>query len=166
MTIEPRAYRDTLGRVPTGVTVITAAASPDRLYGVTIGSFSSLSLKPPLVLFSLDKTALCHPAFIACERFAVNVLAEDQSELSGIFASKSPDRPWHSVRFRRGEHSGAPLLEGCVAWLECEREAVHPGGDHDIIIGRVLGLDQSAAGQPLIHFGGAYRRLDLAADVA
>ena len=157
--ISPRAFRDTLGRFPTGVTVITTVDGDGKRHGVTIGSFSSLSLTPPLVLFSLDKSANCHPAFLSCERFAVNVLAEDQTELSGIFASKEPERPWDAVPTRVGA-TGVPLIEGCCAVIECEREAVYPGGDHDIIVGRVVALDQSAAGRPLLFFGGGYHRLE------
>ena len=157
--ITPRAFRDTLGRYPTGVTVITTVDARGKWQGVTIGSFSSLSLTPPLVLFSLDKTANCYPHFTVCDKFAVNVLAEDQSELSGIFATKTEERPWDAVPTRIGV-TGAPLLEGCCATIECEREATHPGGDHDIIIGRVVALDAAVAGRPLLYFGGGYRRLE------
>jgi 3-hydroxy-9,10-secoandrosta-1,3,5(10)-triene-9,17-dione monooxygenase reductase component len=157
--ISPRTFRDTLGRYPTGVCVITMVDADGKWQGVTIGSFASLSLDPPLVQFSLDKSAICHPAFISCEKFAVNVLSEDQSDLSGIFASKQAERPWGDVRTRIGE-SGAPLLEGACAVIECEREAVYPGGDHDIIVGRVIALDQAVDGRPLIYFGAGYRSLN------
>lgn len=156
--VTPRAFRDTLGRFPTGVTVITTVDRSGKRQGVTIGSFSSLSLSPPLVLFSLDKSANCHAAFLECERFAVNVLAEDQGGLSSIFASKEPERPWDSVATHVGS-SGAPLLDGCCAFIECEREANYPGGDHDIIVGRVIAVDQTVDGRPLLFFGGGYHRL-------
>lgn len=162
MTLDPRAFRDTMGRLPTGVTVITTADESDALYGVTIGSFTSLSLDPPLVLFCLDNSALCKPAFESCRYFAVNVLAEDQHDISSIFASKEEQRPWADLDFERGRETRAPLLRDCVAHLECARTAVHPGGDHVIIVGEVLDHGQMADGRPLIYFGGGYRRLNLA----
>ncbi len=158
-SISPRAFRDTLGRYPTGVTVITTVDRQGRWQGVTIGSFTSLSLEPPLVLFCLDKSALCHGAFIACDRFAVNVLAEDQAELSAIFAARSLERPWETVQTSVG-WTGMPLLAGCCAYVECERQATYPGGDHDIIIGRAVALEAAPAGRPLLYFGGSYRRLE------
>lgn len=157
--IDARAFRDTLGRVPTGVCVITTRNADGQLDGVTVGSFASLSLDPPLVLWSLDKKANCHGAFLACSHFAVNVLAEDQTDLSRVFATKE-DRPWGELEHAPAPETGAPLFPGCCAYLECEAEASHPGGDHDIFIGRVIRLEQAAAGRPLLHFGGAYRRLD------
>ena len=157
--IDSRAFRDTLGRVPTGVCVITTRSADGVLDGVTVGSFASLSLDPPLVLWSLDKKANCHEAFMACETFAVNVLAEDQTDLSRVFATKEA-RPWSDLEHSPAPQTGAPLFPGCCAYLECATEATHPGGDHDIFIGRVLRLEPAAAGRPLLHFGGGYRRLD------
>lgn len=157
--IDARAFRDTLGRVPTGVSVITTRGPDGVLDGVTVGSFGSLSLDPPLVLWSLDRTANCFPAFKACSHFAVNILAEDQTDLSNIFASKQ-ERPWGELEHSPAPETGAPLFPGCCAYLECAAEASQPGGDHDIFIGRVIRLEQAAAGRPLLHFGGAYRRLD------
>ncbi|MCA8929883.1 MAG: flavin reductase family protein [Alphaproteobacteria bacterium] len=158
--IDSRAYRDTLGRMPTGVTIITTCNEAGERAGATVGSFTSLSLDPPLVQFSLDKTAICHPQFVESSHFAINVLAEDQTDLSGVFASKK-DRPWDELSLIAGEKSAAPLLAGCVAYIECAHEATYPGGDHDIFVGRVLslrieGLDR----RPLLFFGGAYHRLD------
>ncbi|MFN4089310.1 MAG: flavin reductase family protein, partial [Alphaproteobacteria bacterium] len=87
-TVEARAFRDTLGRYPTGVSIITTTDGDGVWSGATIGSFTSLSLSPPLVLFCLDKSALCHPAFMQAKVYCVNVLAEDQTDLSNIFASR------------------------------------------------------------------------------
>ncbi|MEQ9124756.1 MAG: flavin reductase family protein [Alphaproteobacteria bacterium] len=157
--IDARAFRDTLGRVPTGVSVITTRSAEGQLDGVTVGSFGSLSLDPPLVLWSLDKKANCHAAFMACSHFAVNVLAEDQTDLSRVFATKEA-RPWDKLDHAPAPETGAPLFPGCCAYLECVAESRHAGGDHDIIIGRVLRLEPAPAGRPLLHFGGTYRRLD------
>jgi len=158
MTVEPRAFRDTLGRYPTGVSIITTTDEAGVWSGATIGSFSSLSLSPPLVLFCLDKSALCHPAFMKAKVYGVNVLAEDQTELSNIFASRNA-RPWDDLTTRVGK-TGAPLLADCVAWIECEMEAIHPGGDHDIFVGRAVAIEAAPAGRPLLYFGGGYRRLE------
>lgn len=157
--IDARAFRDALGRVPTGVCVITTRGPGGELDGVTVGSFGSLSLDPPLVLWSLDKSANCYRAFKTCSHFAVNVLAEDQSDLSNIFASKQ-DRPWGELEHAPAAETGAPLFPGCCAYLECVAESTAPGGDHDIFIGRVIRLKLAAAGRPLLFFGGAYRRID------
>jgi len=157
--IDSRTFRDTLGRLPTGVCVITTRNEAGALDGVTVGSFASLSLDPPLVLWSLDKRANCHGAFLAAKTYAVNILAEDQTDISRIFATKEA-RPWDALEHAPAPETGAPLFPGCCAYLECAAETVHPGGDHDIFIGRVLRLEPSAAGRPLLHFGGAYRRLD------
>jgi len=158
--IEKREFRDTLGRMPTGVTIITTCDDTGFRAGATVGSFTSLSLNPPLVLFSLDKSANCHPQFMSCSHFSVNILAEDQTDHSNIFASKE-DRPWADLPLKAGEPNTAPLLEGCVGYIECAHEATYPGGDHDIFVGRVLklwteGLDR----RPMLFFGGGYRRLD------
>ena len=160
MTVEPRAFRDTLGRMPTGVTVITTTAHNGEMHGVTIGSFSSLSLQPPLVLFCLDKDANCRQAFLDSTHFAVNVLAENQSGISSIFATKNAPRPWHELDWSIGEASGAPLMAGAVAQIECTTEAIHDGGDHDILIGRARTLATDDEGRPLIFFAGGYRRLE------
>lgn len=157
--IDARAFRDTLGRVPTGVCVITTRDAAGKLDGVTVGSFASLSLDPPLITWSLDRKANCHPAFMACKSYVVNVLAEDQNNLSNIFASKA-DRPWDELDYSDAPKTGAPVFPGCCAYLECAAEATHAGGDHDIFIGRILRLEPAAAGRPLLHFGGAYRKLD------
>ena len=157
--IAPRAFRDTLGRFPTGVTVITTVDDNGKWQGVTIGSFTSVSLSPPLVLFCLDNSALCYRAFTSCRIFTVNVLAEDQSDLSAIFASKDAERPWDAVKTRVGAN-GAPVLLGCCATIECVREETYPGGDHEIIVGRATALDQAVAGRPLLYFGGGYRSLN------
>ena len=158
--IDPRGYRDTLGRMPTGVTIITTCDENGERAGATVGSFTSLSLDPPLVQFSLDKSANCHQQFIECSHFAVNILAEDQTDLSGVFASKN-DRPWDELPLVEGDHTTAPLLEGCLAYIECQHEATYPGGDHEIFVGRVLGMRiEGLDRRPMVFFGGTYRRLD------
>ena len=157
--IDARTFRDTMGRVPTGVCVITTKHAGGALDGVTVGSFASLSLDPPLVIWSLDKKANCHEGFMKATHFAVNVLSEDQTDLSRVFATKEA-RPWEKLEHTPAEQTGSPLFRGCCAYMECAIETIHVGGDHDIFVGRVLNLQPAPAGRPLLHFGGAYRRLD------
>ena len=157
--IDARNFRDTLGRLPTGVCIITTQNEAGISDGVTVGSFGSLSLDPPLVLWSLDRKANCHQAFRAAKSFAVNVLSEDQTDLSRVFAMKEA-RPWSELTHKPAPKTGAPIFENCCAYIECEMEAIHEGGDHDLFIGRVVRLEAAASGRPLVYFGGSYRRLD------
>ncbi|SEK22862.1 NADH-FMN oxidoreductase RutF, flavin reductase (DIM6/NTAB) family [Ectothiorhodospira marina] len=156
--IDPRRFRDALGRFATGITVITCQDPQDDLpNGFTANSFSSLSLDPPLVLFSLRRDAGCLGAFERAEAFAVNVLAEDHEGLSNRFAGKEAGR-WDGLDYEAGQ-TGAPLLPGMLAQFECRTEAIHEGGDHRIFVGRVLRLTQPREGEPLIYFQGDYRYL-------
>lgn len=154
MTVGPRDYRRALGRFATGVTVVTAEGANGALIGVTISAMASVSLDPPLVLFCLGKTTASFEAYTEGERFAVNILAEDQRELSERFATRNGDR-FAGVAFRRGD-GGCPLIEGCLGVLECTRVAAHDGGDHVIVVGRVERCDVDAERRPLLHFRGQY----------
>lgn len=155
--VDPRTFRKTLGCFATGVTVVTALAPEGEPVGITISSFTSVSLEPPLILFCLGKTNSNIGAFRVGSRFVVNVLREDQRELSIRFASRMADK-WAGVAFDTWE-SGAPVLRGCLAALECTVTAVHEAGDHLIFIGHVDQLEHSQAGQPLLYFRGAYADL-------
>jgi 4-hydroxyphenylacetate 3-hydroxylase, reductase component len=131
---DQRAFRRALGQFATGVAVMTASAG-DKLAGVTANSFSSVSLDPPLVLWSLERNAQSLPIFREASHFAVNVLAANQVALSTGFARPGADK-FAETAWRPG-HGGAPLIEGVAAWFECGRDAEHEGGDHLILIGRV-----------------------------
>ena len=149
---DPRAFRRALGQFATGVTVVTAPAA-DGPVGVTVNSFTSLSLDPPLVLWSIAKAARSAPAFAHASHFAVNVLAESQVELSARFA-RSGVRKFDGVRSALGL-GGAPLLEGAAAHFECAREPVLDGGDHTIVTGRVLRYTRFDR-EPLVFARGQY----------
>lgn len=153
--INSRIFRDALGRFASGVSVV-AASSPEGAVGITITSFASLSLDPPLVLFCIGRNSANFDALVGAPAFSVNILAADQESVSELFASQRNDKFDH-VAVTTGR-SGAPLLAGCLANLECTRIAVHPGGDHDIVIGRVDGL-RTGAGAPLLRYCGTYYRL-------
>lgn len=154
--IEPQVLRVALGRFTTGVTIVTCLEAAGSPVGLTANSFQSLSLSPPLILWSLRRSSASLPAFEAANHFTVNVLAESQVDLSRRFASPSADK------FRAGVWSaglgGAPVLAGCAAVLECERVDARAVGDHVLFIGQVCRLFESPL-PPLVYQSGHYRLL-------
>jgi len=157
MTIEPRLFRNALGCFATGVTVVTARSPAGEPVGVTVNSFNSVSLDPPLILFSIDRAASSYPVFRDAVHYVVNVLCDSQRELSQRFA-RSVGQRWDDVPHATWD-SGVPVLIDCLANLECAREAVYEGGDHVILLGRVLTLAHREDGRPLLYYRGAYRGL-------
>jgi flavin reductase (DIM6/NTAB) family NADH-FMN oxidoreductase RutF len=155
--LDGREFRDALGWFATGVTVITTRSPEGDLVGFTANSFSSVSLDPPLVLFSLNRQAGCLSIFEGCAHFAVNILAEHQAALSSRFATASHDK-WQGVAIETWE-GGCPILADALANFECAVHAVHDGGDHRIFVGRVLRMRSSGTGKPLLFSRGAYRLL-------
>ena len=153
-----RDFRSALGCFATGVTVITARAADGNPIGVTISSFNSVSLDPPLILWSLSLNSPNLAAFRGASHYAVNVLAAGQQNLSDRFASRRSDR-FVDVSVHTGA-AGVPLLDGCCAWFECSNEAHYPGGDHLIFVGHVEHFAQGEAQAPLVFHNGAYRHLD------
>jgi flavin reductase (DIM6/NTAB) family NADH-FMN oxidoreductase RutF len=158
MNFDRRAFRNALGCFATGVTVVTTVTDAGDPVGLTANSFSSVSLDPPLVLFCLDRASQNLDAFRVSGRFAVNVLGDDQRDLSVRFSTTIGDR-WDGVAWERWE-TGAPVLNGCLATLDCETEAIHEGGDHVIIVGRVKRLASVVDGKPLLYFRGDYATVD------
>lgn len=154
-----RDFRNALGRFATGVTVVTALNSDGKPIGVTISSFNSVSLDPPLILWSLANNSPKLEAFRQASHYAINVLAADQRGLSNRFASRADDR-FADVPVRAGR-AGVPLIEGCCAWFECTHEAHYPGGDHVIFVGHVEGFARGEPTSPLVFFDGAYCWLDM-----
>ncbi|MCE1184100.1 flavin reductase family protein [Zoogloea sp.] len=152
-----RAFRDTLGMFPTGVTVVTARTPEGGAVGVTVSSFNTVSLNPQLIVWSLSKHLASLPVFESAPVYAIHVLAEDQQDISQRFASKLPDR-FAGLEVVDGLE-GVPLLAGCCARFECRHHAVHPGGDHQVLIGEVLRFERDASRRPLVFQGGAYQRL-------
>ena len=129
-----RAFRQSLGQFATGVAIITAHANGQSV-GITVNSFSSVSLEPPLVLWSIAKTSQSYPAFMRTHHFVIHILTADQMELASRFARPGAEK-FAGVESKAGP-SGAPLLEGCAAVFECAADARHDAGDHTILIGRV-----------------------------
>lgn len=152
--LDPREFRNALGNFATGVTIVTAVGEDGRRVGLTANSFSSVSLDPPLVLWSLSRKAPSLPVFTDASHFAINVLAEDQVALSNRFASPAKDK-FEGVAWRPGL-GGAPLIDGCVASFECRNYMQYDGGDHVIFVGHVDRFDYSARA-PLLFVSGGYR---------
>jgi flavin reductase (DIM6/NTAB) family NADH-FMN oxidoreductase RutF len=148
-----RRFRDALAQFATGVTIITARAQ-NGFVGFTANSFNSVSLDPPLIIWSLARRSRSLSIFEGAERYAVNVLAHDQIELARRFSRPHTDR-FAGVAFRLGE-ADAPLIEGCAAWLECRHHALHPAGDHMLFVGEVFASSHHRL-LPLIWHGGRYR---------
>jgi flavin reductase (DIM6/NTAB) family NADH-FMN oxidoreductase RutF len=146
-----RQLRDALGRFATGVTVVTTM-TPRGPLGITANSFASVSLAPPLVLWSPARKSRRFPAFEAASHFAIHVLSAHQQGLAERFAL--PGDGFAGLAFTAG-HGNAPLLEGCTARFECRHAAGHDGGDHLIVVGEVLRLDQADL-PPLLYHRGTY----------
>ena len=155
--IDPRLMRDVLGHFASGVTVVTADGGEGPL-GFTCQSFSSLSLDPPLVAIAPARTSTTWPRLRDVGRFCVNVLAEDQSDLSAAFARSGVDKfagvPWRPSR------QGSPVLDGVVAWIDCVLWAEYDGGDHTIVAARVLDLGAEPGRRPLLFHRGGYGLAD------
>jgi flavin reductase (DIM6/NTAB) family NADH-FMN oxidoreductase RutF len=154
---DARTLRDALGCFATGVTVVTCLKPDGAPAGLTVNSFTSVSLDPPLLLVCLYKQAASAPALVEASHFAINVLQTGQQPASIRFSTRHEDRfgatPWAC-----GE-AGAPILEDSLGVFECERFAVYDGGDHHILVGRVVKASFDASLDPLLYFRGSYRRL-------
>jgi flavin reductase (DIM6/NTAB) family NADH-FMN oxidoreductase RutF len=138
----------------TGVTIVTARAANGRLVGLTANSFNSVSLDPPLVLWSLSHAAASMAVFSSGSHYAINILAADQQELARRFATKDTDR-WAGVQFAEGA-GGAPLLAGAAATFECFNRSRYDEGDHVIFVGEVEHCTHRAGASPLLFHGGKY----------
>lgn len=154
-----RAFRDALAQFATGVAVITAEGPDGIAVGMTMNSFNSVSMDPPLVLFSVDRRARSLPALIAAKGFGINILSREQEQLSNRFARALTDK-WEGVPFETG-HGNAPLLKGVLAQFECAPYARYPGGDHEIFVVRVLRHAVAEAAEPLLFFQGRYRDIGI-----
>ena len=155
--LDPRAFRDALGRFTTGVTIVTTRTRSGHRCGVTVNSFSSLSLDPPLVLWSLARGSSSHSAFEEAAHFVVHVLAEDQEPLARQFARSGIDR-FAGIAVEDGPE-GLPMLPDAAARFECRTLCRHWGGDHVIFVGQVEAFALAADRRPLIFHAGAMCRL-------
>jgi flavin reductase (DIM6/NTAB) family NADH-FMN oxidoreductase RutF len=153
---EGRAFRDTIGHLATGVCVVTALG-PDGPAGLTTNAVASLSLRPRLLVVCFDNTSRTLPVVRAAGRFAVNVLRTGQEDLARLFASKRLAADKFAAVTHSVDH-GVPVLDGALAWLVCDLQAEHPGGDHTIGVGAVTEMGHEE-GEPLVFHRGTYRTL-------
>ncbi|WP_280270540.1 flavin reductase family protein [Nocardia wallacei] len=152
--VNPSRFRHVLSQYPTGVVVIGAVIPGEQPAALTIGSFSSVSLDPPLIAFYPDKSSASWPKIRQQQRFSVNVLSAQQEDVCRRFARKGSDKfagvPW------RPAPSGAPIIDGAAAWLDCELYDVQEAGDHYLVFGRVVAMDADSNQSPLLFFRGGY----------
>lgn len=157
MSLDSREFRDALGSFATGVCIITANPQGYAPFGMTVNSFASVSLDPALILWNLQNNSECLPAFEKATKFAVNILACDQQDLSNQYAKKG-SHELAAEHFRIGK-SGTPVLRGAVTSFECDAWATYPGGDHVILVGQVTEMATDGNKQPLLFSCGKYREL-------
>ena len=160
-TIDTMEFRKALGSFVTGVTVVATTQEDGTPRGFTANSFSSVSLTPPLISVCIGKVASSYPIFSGASHFSVSVLAEDQKDVSGVFASKSPDK-FGQVAWHTGV-TGSPIMDGAAAWFDCETYQVIEAGDHIILLGKVVKFSTSSA-SPLGYCRGGYLTFSLSQD--
>lgn len=152
--MDPGLFRQVLGHYPTGVCAITARSPAGENIAMVVGSFTSVSLSPPLVGFFPDRASSSWAKLRPCTAFCVNILSAQQGDLCATLASKAPDK-FAGVAHRLSPR-GAPLLEGVVARIECETHSITDAGDHEFVLGRVQALEIVEGGRPLLFFQGGY----------
>ncbi len=156
--IDSRKFRDVLSAYPTGVCVVAAQSADGRKHAMAVGSFSSISLDPPLVGFYPTKTSSSWRAIEEVGRFCVSVLGDDQLEYCKRFAARSRDK--FAGLSHRLSPGGQPILDGVLAWIDCVTEVVHEVGDHMLVVGRVEQLEKDRDASPLLFFGGNYHKIE------
>lgn len=154
-TFDQREYRKCLGSFATGVTIVTTQGPAGKLAGMTVNSFSSVSLDPPLILWSAAVTANSLPLFEQSQAFVINILGAEQRTLSDQFSKSNSDK-WLGVRYRTSR-SGCPVLDGALASLHCDKIEMKRAGDHYIFIGHVRDIERGNEADPLIFFNGRYQ---------
>jgi flavin reductase (DIM6/NTAB) family NADH-FMN oxidoreductase RutF len=154
MATDKQWFRQVLGQYPTGVCVVTATPPDGPPAGMVVGSFTSVSLDPPLVAFLPDKSSSSWPRIAEAGSFCVNILGEDQESVCRQFASKAPDK--FQGQQHRPAASGAPIIQDVVAWIDCDIESIQEAGDHYIVLGRVRDLQIESPRLPLLFFQGGY----------
>lgn len=164
MTVSTKAreMRRIFGRFATGITVVTAGQDLPR--GMTANAFTSVSLEPPLVLVCVQRSANMHETIQECGSFAISVLAAHQEDVARLFANDNRPRgsEFDAVDAIPGPYTGAPILSGALAWLECALTTTYDGGDHSIFIGEVQSLGRGESDEALLFYDGRFHRLERA----
>lgn len=161
MPVKTNSFKDVMSLFPTGVTVVTTEAPTGQAYGVTVSSFTSVSLEPPLILVCLDNRLSGLDRFGESEIFVVNILSESQTEISNHFATPGTDRS-ETCGFYDPGPGGAPTLKESLAWMQCRPVDFHLAGDHTVLLGEVQAVqaDSDVAKKgPLLYYRGNYRKL-------
>ena len=161
VSFDSATCRRVLGHYPTGVCVVTAMEASGAPVGMVVGSFTSVSLDPPLVAFFPAKSSSSWPRIEAVGKFCVNILASDQQPLCRQIAAPGPDKFAGIVH--RVSANGSPILDDVVAWIDCALDAVHEAGDHYIVLGKVVALEVDRPERPLLFFQGSYGEFSLIA---
>lgn len=164
MTIDSGLFRQVLGHFPTGVTIITATQADGTPVGLTIGSFTSVSLDPPLVGFLPMVGSGRWQGIEATGSFCVNVLGHEQGDLCWQFAKSSIEQPFEGVSWRPSPITGSPILDGAIAWIDCRIAQVVPAGDHVFVMGEVVEMEHAHPDtdpNPLLFFKGKVGRFHL-----
>lgn len=154
--IDPQQYRQVLGQYPTGVCVVTSTGNDGAAAGMVVGSFTSVSLDPPLIGFFPDRGSSSWPRVAAANRFCVNILSAQQENVCRKLASKDPDK--FAAIGHRPSPLGSPILDGAIAWIDCDLHSVSEAGDHFAVLGLVRQLEVAESGLPLLFFQGGYGR--------
>ena len=154
VAIDPGHFRSVLGHYPTGVCIITARSPANELFGLVVGSFTSVSLTPALIGFFPDQRSTSWPKIRACGGFCVNVIGSHQLDLCRQFA-KPGDSKFEGIS-HRASPGGHPILDGCLAWIDCALHDEAAAGDHSLVLGRVNRLEVERGEQPLLFFRGDY----------
>ena len=158
MSFDSKMFRSVLGRFATGVTIVTAdRGTQGGRVGVTVNSFASVSLAPPLVLYSLAHEAFSYDALVTAPDFCINILSDTQQAVSDRFARSRQDK-FDGID-TVADANGQPMIRAGLARLSCKRETTYDGGDHTIVIGRVTGVATDQAAGPLVYYAGSYHRL-------
>ncbi len=152
--IDSGHFRQVLGNFPTGVTAVTAM-NGDKPVGMAVGSFTSVSLDPPLVAFFAAKDSTTWVAIREAGSFCVNVMGHDQQDVCGVMASRQDDK-FSDISWRASEKTGSPIIEGSIAFIDCTIGDIYEGGDHEMVVGQVREMSVLNDKVPLLFFKGGY----------
>lgn len=152
------SFKECMRQLTTGVSVITTISEDNEKSGVTINTFSSLSLDPLLILFSLKKASFCYREFINSKNFTVNILSKDQQKISDLF-TRAGEEKWKEIKTIKNTLTDCPAIEGSLAFLECIPEHFYEGGDHTIIVGKVINAVKLTDKKPLVYFSSNYTNI-------
>lgn len=152
------SFKECMRQLTTGVTVITTISEDNKKLGVTINTFCSLSLDPLLILFNLKKTSFCYNKFINSKHFTVNILSNDQQKISDLF-TKAGEEQWKEIKTIKNTLTDCPAIQGSLAFLECIPQSFYEGGDHTIIVGKVINSVKLSDKKPLVYFSSNYTKI-------